>query len=839
MFEDNLAISLLAADCWKKIASLSPTNSLNAWIYLAHKLENVSNSYSLIGDKDGAYTQAREAMNIMIQKKLDCDPSPEVQTLRAQILCIHAKTTRTPQLMNSIELAASAVLTMEGVLRLHNFDKEKLPIDLHPMTSSISSHSMNKSTLEVDDTNSESDFHNSLYSYSGTLLDFSSLQWRQGYISEAHATKKRALVILHFLLLEYPDSQMLLEATASVVLGLCDSTYCDLNSLAENLAYAEEGADIYRKLLKIDFSAYILRLLDTLQLYGQIFREAAMVQDSERIFKEMTALSECASQRYQDLKFPSEIDADYQYRLAAIFYYQDRSSEGIYAAHNAIEQYSALAFLDPDRSSLKLINALIMLCKMLHDTNQHQSAVIEGFKALRLVDNTVGTDKKIQNFVDSDTYFSLIDGIMDALADSPPDPSSLGKASTLITRFKRVFFSSDKFDFKSRTPGMYVEVLDKNGLVDDAISYGQDFLSACERKYSHSNSFESMYSYLYCMEKHIKSLKKNCRIHDALKYSTNMAAIVRPRSHHHKDPSIRKPQYDLSRTHMELLCSVGLYKTALEFTQAAFIKLNSDEGPSVGEDNHYVLHELFDLALMQLHNFLPLQAIETASQAESLSRLEISNGNTENTCFVTMLYYSIYIKSNALFDMAGISQALVYAMEMKDGIQGRDDPYLQSANDRGNCLVSATLARIYFAQNDCAQAKQLMVQVLEMDRKLFEKEKSHFVQLSFDLLFAGIAFCCVDEHEAGVALLIELEDLQRKFSVTHPALAREVEFDLEMQAQRGQWKLIQTAARAKLTCDHVDQTLNLKIAHSDNSSGLEVVEERFHISMPCMYIHRL
>lgn len=823
MLEDNLTVGLWAADFWKKIISLSPTNNLNTWVQLVYKLTNVSISYANIGDKHKAYATSREAINI-IQGKLDGNLSLEVQELMARNLCIQAVNTCTPALMDHIELATRAALTMETVL---NLQANRFSIDTLPIPEGIDSNSMTRPALEIDDTDSKLDsstFHDSLYSYSTILVDLSNMQEVRGHISKAHITKKCALMILHSLLTRYPNSKRLLKEAASLVLDLCNSTFCDFNSLDENLAYAEEGTDKYRKLLQANFPTHIFSLFRALLSYNQ-FLSAGMVLESKKLHKEMSGLAEFASQRYQVIKLPSESDGDFQFYLASILYYKDLSFEGVDAARKAVEQYSALAFLAPDRSPLKLIRALTLLCKMLQKTNQLQSAVTEGFKALRLVDNAAERDKEIQKFVDSDDHISLIDCIMDALEASPPDCSSVAKASTLMSRFKNIFLSLIKFNFPSSAPGSYMKVLAKNGLVDDAINYGQDFLTTWERKHTYSDSDYTAHSFLTCATKYIAILREHNREGDALKCSTSTMAVAGHWcSQHHKDPIIHDLQCDLTTAHIELLCAMGLYETALELAQAASVKSCSGEDPSVGVYNDCLLNQLLNLAAMQLYNYLPLQAIETAGQAESLARFEFSKSHMDNLGPFIMLNRSIYILSDAFFDAARTSESLVHLAKIMGGIQDKVDPDWQSMIRIDNHLVSVTTARIFFVQSDYVHAKELMVKVLEMDRQLFAQEASHLGQLAMDVLFASIAFCCVNEHEAGIALLAELEDLQRKISVKHPALTREVKFDLEMQARRGQWRMIQTAARAKLTCNHADQALDLKMARFD-STGLEVAEQ--------------
>ncbi len=794
MLKENLTVGLWAVDFWKKIVSLSPKTDSNAWIQLAYKLTNASIGYANIGNKEKAFMQSEEAIDI-IQRKLDGNFLPEAQELMARNLCTQAINACTPTPTNDIELATRAVLTMEGVLDLQ---RKELSVDILPA-----------SIPERLDSDS---FHDSLYSYSAILLDLSNIQEVRGYINEAHATKKRALAILHSLLHKYPNSKRLLRETASVVLDLCNSTFGKFNSLAENLSYAEEGTEKYLRLLQTNFSTYIFSLFRALLSYNH-FITAGMGRESRNLLEKISSLAEFAMQRYQDIKLPSESDGDAQFYLASILYYKDLSSEGIYAAHNAVEQYSALAFLDPDRSALKLIRALTLLCKMLQKVNQTQSAIIEGFRALKLVDNAAERDLDTRKFAESEEHISLIDCVMDALEASPPDLHSVKKASIIIARFNNLFHLSEKIGSISGTPGSYMKILEKNGLVDDAIAYGKDFISPWQNKHAYSGNINTIYAYLTCAEQLIDIMADHNRREDALECITNAISIAERYSHHRKDLFIHNLQCDLTSTRIELLCSMGFYKEAFQFAQAES-SYGKDSSLCIFQDCQCNFRQLLSLTTMQLYNHLPLQAIETATRAESLVRFRCSQSHTDDSEIFIRSNYSKYLLSDALFDAERTSESLVHLndIKIKVEIKGEVHSDWKSAFDEDHRLVSATIARIFFVQSDYAQAKQLMIQVLKMGRQLLSEKQSHFATLAIDLLFAGIAFCCVDEHEAGIALLAEVDALQRKFSITNPALAREVEFSLQMQAQRGQWRLIQTVAREKLTCNHVDQALNLRIA---------------------------
>ncbi len=823
IMEDALTVALWDVDFAKKIISASPIDDSSAWTHLTHALTNASIYYSSIGDRDKAYAYSQEAVKI-IQEKLDSAQSLHVQLLLARNLRTQEENKSLQMLTGGSELASRATVTMETFL---GPQAEQLSAEILSLLSSVDLNSVDWSAVEAE-ANHAAKFilfphckcnicmQSFLYNYSRILIELSYIQRAQGCIIEAHTTTKHALTVLQHLLLGHPDSVKFLEHTARVAFNLCGSYLQELNSLAENLAFAKECTSKYRKLLQTNFSAYVIRLLYSLQQYARNLLSAGMISESERVFMEMTALSELASQRCQDLKLPSESDGDCQFHLASIFYDEGRFSEGIHAAHNALEQFRALEFLDPDRSPLKSIKAVTKLCQLYGKTDQHQSVLLEGFKALKLIDKAVETDKEMRRFTVSGNYISLIDSIMKGLAALPPDSGSVKKASAVITRFKTLFVSQDKFNFWSDTPDAYMEVLDKNGLADNAIIYGQDFLSAWEKKHIYSSSDNTAYSYLICLMKLITLLEQQGRINEALDYSRNMT-MVAPLSRHHRSSRIHALQCNLTTTHIGLLYAAGLGAVALTFAKEVSItSCSGSDDPSKGTHNDCVLNQLLNLADMQLLNYFPLEAIETAKQAESLARFEFSRSRTDSLYSFTMLKDSMYILIHALFDVGQTSESLAHSMRVKDLVNSRDCPSWKSTIDEDHNHISANIARILFVQGDYSQANQLMLQVLKLDRQLFYKEKSHFTHLALDFLFAAIASCCINEHQHGVSLLAQLEYLEQNVSITHPVLYRDVQFDLEMHAERGKWKLIQTAARAKLTCNHVDRALDLRMVCFDS-----------------------
>ncbi len=213
---------------------------------------------------------------------------------------------------------------------------------------------------------------------------------------------------------------------------------------------------------------------------------------------------------------------------------------------------------------------------------------------MKLIDKTTETDKEIRNFTASDEYVSLIYSIMYALEALPMDPISVGMASAMINRLQRLCFSSEKFDLLTHIPATYMDILRKNGLVDDVIKFGQDFVAAWEEKYIYSTSDNTAYSYLICLMKLITVLKEHGRINEALNYGRN-TTMVAP-SQQHKYYLIRNLQCNLTTTHIELLCEAGLDEEALKFAQE--LSVTDSDNPPLGAHNDCMLNQLFHLAVI-------------------------------------------------------------------------------------------------------------------------------------------------------------------------------------------------------------------------------------------------
>ena len=269
MLEDTLNLALWTVDFWKKLISASPIDDLNAWPHLVHALINASLGYSNIGDRDKAYACSQEAISI-IQEKLDGYQSPEVQSLLARNLCIQADNKCAHMLTEDSELATRAAITMESFF---GPQAEKLSAEILSALSSVDLNSVDRSAVEANAGKfklGSYSMHSFLYTYSKILIQLSRIQRARGYISEAHTTNKRALMVLHSLLLKYPNSKRLLGKTAKVTFELCSSRVQEFNSLSENLEFAKECTSKYRKLLQTNFPAYIIHLLESLERYRKI-----------------------------------------------------------------------------------------------------------------------------------------------------------------------------------------------------------------------------------------------------------------------------------------------------------------------------------------------------------------------------------------------------------------------------------------------------------------------------------------------------------------------------------------------------------------------------------------
>ena len=250
MNEEALSVRKWGVNLWRHLTFICP--SKNALYQLADHLTNLSVCYRNVGDRDGAYAASKEAMDVLHRiSGIHKSTSPEMYELISKNLSSQSQSLPLSTSIDSIELASRAVGAMEHALHiqsLHTNNESGLRMSANA-TNSHSQFATPAKMLGVLPENIALD-PDSLFTYSVILNDLSILQERRNQIPYAHATKKRALEILRFLSIKYPQSKRVLQMTSSISAILFGHRFCALNSTAQNLEYANECVGIYRELFR-------------------------------------------------------------------------------------------------------------------------------------------------------------------------------------------------------------------------------------------------------------------------------------------------------------------------------------------------------------------------------------------------------------------------------------------------------------------------------------------------------------------------------------------------------------------------------------------------------------
>jgi hypothetical protein len=243
-----------------------------------------------------------------------------------------------------------------------------------------------------------------------------------------------------------------------------------LNTDAENLQYTEQNTALFRQLGQINPQHYVIPLALALWSQRDVFLILGDADKAQRIYQEMVSLSElAAAPPHLDLQIPSQTEGDYYAQVALAHHTTTRFTDAIYAAQNAISQYAALEFMEPGRSRAKHISVVALLCKSLASTHQYDTALLEGFKALNIIDK-LGIYSAEADLIES--YRELLGALMEALERSS-DPAALTRAEDIIMRIRQLARSGKvKSKWKSaQAPVMYAKLLQKNGRVEEAVTY--------------------------------------------------------------------------------------------------------------------------------------------------------------------------------------------------------------------------------------------------------------------------------------------------------------------------------------------------------------------------------
>ncbi|KJA25619.1 hypothetical protein HYPSUDRAFT_37655 [Hypholoma sublateritium FD-334 SS-4] len=383
---------------------------------------------------------------------------------------------------------------------------------------------------------------------------------------------------------------------------------------------------------------------------------------------------------------------------------------------------------------------------------------------------------------------------MEAL-EKVADGNSLAKATEVIGRFQAVVISKPKWDTSRSTvwaPATYTTILKNNQKFDQAISYAQGFLSSWKDAHIASNSPSIAYVYIQCSKAQSDTLRQQGKLDEALQCNTQALDFA--------ESCYQPGHFDASRrmianAQIYLLCDLGRSQEAVYFSQKQLETYSETNVESI-------ITGLQCLGLAQIYNCMPHQAIDTAEEAVSRCRSEISKGETYPYAW---LFMSLLILADGLFDVGRVDEALVHVHE------ARNVSSVTSQLSSSKAVHQAILtreSRLLFVKRDYPEVSVLVVEMMAYDKELMETNDLFACRrFARTLRLAGLVFCCSGQHEKGVESVKELAVVMERLSVSNPAFAHGTQYTLDTETRRGMWQMIQAAARSDLECNHQDGVL--------------------------------
>lgn len=776
LHDDALMIRKLGVDFWRELIGIHP--SRNVQIALTAHLTNLSVCYENTGNKEQAYETSQEAIRGIHQllgtgNGADSKESLVLRELLARNLALQANYPSTST--NNIDMASLAVGTMKRILEVED------------------SHDVDVKTPQITTSHL---IHHRCYTYSKTLLNLSKLlEERQNNTNESLVTKKEALRILDALAIEYPHSRPVLEEKANLLFVISGHKYRFHNSTEENWTYTRQCISIYRQLLRRSGAMEHLYLLSSaLFSRKQFLVSMGRLEEAEAVHKEITSLADSAVERYLDLRIPSETEGDYYFHLSQTYKSARHLPGAIHAAQNAVAQYSGLGLLYPHRSPFKHVRALKILCALLFESRHYRAALAEANKAIQIIDNS--GERMSSQF--KEKYLELFDSVMDVLANIS-ETNLLQRATDIGVRFQTIVLSrpTGKAFTMTSLPATYMVILNRNGMFNKAIHYAESFLSTWKDTTNHFTDPDIVYPYLKCMKARYDLMKARGLRAEALECNSQAIHFFRVHAHPDNSALVRRLQGVIAYDRVVLLCDAFRYKEALEFSQELIQTYRNRY-----ENSETMISALHYLGLAQLHNCIPLHAIETAREGLSLCQSEISNGQTYPRSWVYILSMGLV---DALFDDGRVDEAWTHLHEAKNALSALQS----SVDEQARYIISSRSSQLFFANGEYSKATELIPEIIKYDTKVLATDKFILGRLVKVLRFAGIAFCCSGQHEKGVASLTELKNLMEDHAISDRDCAREAQTLLELETHRGKWKVISKIARTALQCNHHDTILDM------------------------------
>ncbi|KAF9480568.1 hypothetical protein BDN70DRAFT_992568 [Pholiota conissans] len=442
MYEEALLIIDLLINLWKEVSKHHASRIASPW--LAAALGRRVKYYLCIGDHQKAAVVTEEATrhlrSIAIEEEVDVDLKICCTELLIQNMLSQAILAAR---VSALQLIAEAGKHLWRTFGLGTISPADIPCALP--SDWVNGDVKTLFHEGVCDDNRFTCAH-SLFSMGRILLT-------NGKYAESTQSAKLALAILNDLYSRFP-----------------------MASAAENAEYAEKRTTLIRELAHVSPQRYVIALAQALELQCEVLVDLGRTADAETVYQEMTSLGHlAATPAHLSINIPSEIEGDYYQQLARTHYNTGRFTDAVTAAQNAIAQYSALEFTEPQRSRLKHIQTVAVLCKYLAAAIRHGAAITEVFKAFDLFENPY-IQSSAPNL--AEVVQDLLEAILGAIKASSnlkiiPQIHNIGRVAS---KWHWTWF------FVS-----YAELLQKRAMFEDAVAYFQNLLSLWRSTMVHLN----------------------------------------------------------------------------------------------------------------------------------------------------------------------------------------------------------------------------------------------------------------------------------------------------------------------------------------------------------------
>jgi tetratricopeptide (TPR) repeat protein len=771
MYEDAVVLCALRVDLWRVIVKQHPSQTSS--LGLIHALDVLAATSSCMGNQRQAYARSEEAIKIL----QSLSAAPAILPLKKDELM------RMARLMLIRALNSDESLQVQLAVDARRILEHNMGITDFQSGTDVSSAS-NWVSQSVNNQISDDDW----FTYAASLSNMAGISSSES--SKSRELAELALEILNHLLAKYPGSNRIITQLLFPLEYLMHAT--DPRAVSTNLKYVEQYVSLLRQLAPFDAQRYVLRLARALWSHRKALVTLGRSAEAESIYQDIISLKAlAAAPSHSDLQIPSETEGDYYAQLAQCHYDAERFTDAVYAAQNAISQYIALEFTHPGQSRAKHMSALALLCMSFSAANQHDGVISEGFKFIKMFDNSniYGSDSDLVK-----SYQDVLCLVMEALGASA-HLGALSQVEDIKTRIRKFAYSRKIYTLPLvKALKTYIDLLWKN--VGEVTEHLQDARRDWEELFRESASNTECCSYHQYLMGLINAFERKKETDKALHYIEEAITFWTKRFLDNRAfENKHSPLQSLKLKRILLFCDAGRHPEALELSQTMVADIRKDSQTTLNIVNAVATaRALTTLALMQLYNGMPADAIATATEALNLDQ------NLKYTCLLTL--------SRGLHDIDMVEEALTHLDEAEKAEQKKEyfNPLEElEATDRSEYkTLLFERSKILFTKGDYLEAVKLIRKVEAIQREDSKgNDLSALEHFATMLSYSRILYCSLGQHEEGLAAAVELAKIKEYIRMTSPTFAHAMDIKFTYLKKRGSWKAVQDA-KDGLTCTHQD-----------------------------------